>query len=103
MKIWFAEQDVIDAACVYVAETYQVPIERLNAELRYDEGIGIRGTVEDREHSRLFDLSERDLVDGAVLYLSNYHSFDPRRLTVELQFDENEGVTAVVEKVEVSG
>jgi hypothetical protein len=99
MKIWFAEQDVIDAACVFVAETYRVPIERLQAELRYEEGSGIRGTAELREEHRLFDLSEQDLIDGAALYLSLYHNFDPQRLSVELMFDESEGVTAVAEKL----
>lgn len=99
MKIWFSEQDVIDAACVFVAETYRVPIERLQAELRYDEGSGIRGTVEQIGQPRVFDLSEQDLIDGAALYLSSYHAFDPHRLTVELQFDESEGVTAVAEKL----
>lgn len=98
MKIWFAEQDVIDAACVYVAETHRIPIERLQAELRYEEGTGIRGTVEERDHQRTFELSEQDLIDGAAMYLSSYHSFDPYQLTVELMFDESDGVTAVAEK-----
>lgn len=97
MKIVFSERDVIDAACVFVARTYREPIERLEAELRFDEAEGIRGTVEAGGRARSYDLSEQDLIDGAALYLAEYHAFDPHRLTVELMFDESEGITAVAE------
>lgn len=97
MKIVFSEQDVIDAACVFVARTYREPLERLEAELRYEEETGIRGTVETGGERRIYDLSEQDLIDGAAMYLAEYHAFDPQRLSVELLFDESEGVTAVAE------
>jgi hypothetical protein len=100
VKIWFAEQDVIDAACVYAADTYDVPIDRLQAELRYEEAGGIRATVELSGERRLFDLSEQDLIDGVALYLATYHAFDPQRLSVELAFDESEGITAAAEKLQ---
>lgn len=98
MKIVFSEQDLIDAACVFVANTYREPIDRLTAELRYDESEGIRGTVESGAERRIYDLSEQDLIDGAAMYLSQYHAlFDPQRLKVELQFNEGEGMQAVAE------
>ncbi|MFC0213046.1 DUF2653 family protein [Paenibacillus chartarius] len=93
----FDEPDVIDAACVYVAQTYRVPIERLQAELRYEEAFGIRGTVELAGERRMFDLSEQDLIDGAAMYLASYHAFDPHQLSVELLFNEEEGITAVAQ------
>lgn len=99
MKVLFNEQDMIDAACVFVADKYREPIERLQADLHYEEDEGIRGTVEIVNQARIYDLSEQDLVDGAAMYLASYHAFDPHRLTVELLFDETEGVTAVVEKM----
>jgi hypothetical protein len=99
MKIWFNEQDVIDAACVFVADRYNEPIDRIQAELRLEEGKGIFATASVRDNGRTYELSEQDLIDGTAIYLAEYHNFDPNRLSVELLFEEETGITAVIEKL----
>jgi hypothetical protein len=43
-------------------------------------------------------LSEQDIIDAAAIYLDEYHNFDPIQLSIELKYEEEKGVSAVIDK-----
>jgi hypothetical protein len=97
MKLLFNEQDLIDSACVFVAIEYNEEIQDIEGMLHYDEEKGISAATTVRKDRKTYTLSEKDLIDAAAVYLNEYHNFDPDRLLIELTFEEDEGISAVIE------
>lgn len=82
----------------FAASRFNVNIQDTKAELNYEEGKGISAEVTVQNAQYTHTLSEQDLIDGCAMYLSEYHNFDPHRLTVELAFEEEKkGISAVIE------
>jgi hypothetical protein len=98
MKLWFEEQDVIDAACVFLANRYRMRPEDFDVNLRFNPSEGFSANAIARGGWRMreeqYYLSEQDLIDGIALYLADFHNFDPRRLEIDLTFSEREGFGA---------
>ncbi|BCJ87102.1 DUF2653 family protein [Effusibacillus dendaii] len=99
MKILFDEQDLIDSVCVLTAMRHNRPVESLQAELFYEEQKGFSALVTAQNGLYRYDLTEQDLIDSVAVYLSEYHQFDPQKLTVELLFEENNGFSAYVNRM----
>jgi hypothetical protein len=98
MKILFNEQDLIDSACVFIADKYNEDIEYLEAELYYEAGRGISATTTLKNDHKTYRLTEEELIDASAVYLDLHHNFEPNDLSIELLFDEKEGISAMIEK-----
>jgi hypothetical protein len=98
MKIRFEEQDIVDSACVILANRYRRRPEDFDVNLRFNtsEGFSANAMANGgwRAREEQYYLSEQDLVDGVALYLAEFHNFDPRRLDINLLFSEVEGFAA---------
>ncbi|WP_240418583.1 DUF2653 family protein [Paenibacillus periandrae] len=99
MKIIFNEQDLIDSTCVFGAITYHEVIENIQAELHHEEGKGITATLHTSNNQKNYQLSEQDIIDGAALYLEEYHHFDPNQLVIQLFYEEETGFAAEIENL----
>jgi hypothetical protein len=97
MQLLFNEQDLIDSACVFVANKYNEEIQDIEAELYHEEEKGISAATTVRNDDKTYLLSEKDLIDAAAVYLNEHHNFDPDRLLIELIFEEKDGISAVIE------
>jgi magnesium-transporting ATPase (P-type) len=97
MQLLFNEQDLIDSACVFVANQYNEEIQHIEAELHHDEEKGFSAAAAVRNEHKSYQLSEKELIDAAAVYMKEYHNFDPDRLLIELIFEENDGISAVIE------
>jgi hypothetical protein len=98
MEILFNEQDLIDSACVFIADKYNEDIEHLEAELYYEAGSGISATTTLKNDHKTYKLTEEELIDALAVYLDLHHNFEPSDLTIELLFDEDIGISAKIEK-----
>ncbi|MBX6352124.1 MAG: DUF2653 family protein [Thermoflavifilum sp.] len=92
MRIWFEEQDVIDACCVFVARQHRVRPEQVEVDLQFQEGSGFAADA--RFGFRHAYLTEQDIVDAIAVYLAEYHQFIPDRLQVDLQYNPEFGIGA---------
>lgn len=97
MKLFFEEQDLIDAVCVYTASKNRLQPENVQAELLFEEQRGFSAEATSGNGMLHYHLSEQDLIDAVAVYLSEYHRFDPIRLKVELFFEPAKGFWAIIE------
>lgn len=97
MKIIFNEQDLIDSTCVFGSSTYNEVIEDIQAELHHEDGKGITATLHALKSQKTYQLSEQDIIDGAAIYLEEYHHFDPNQLVIQLFYEEGTGFSAEIE------
>ncbi|WP_379970631.1 DUF2653 family protein [Ectobacillus sp. sgz5001026] len=92
MKLYFEEQDVIDAVCVYEASLHSYRPEQIDVDLQFDQERKFHASA--RLPYRTVDLNEQDLIDAIAVYLRDYHNFIPDRLSIDLQFEQSTGVSA---------
>jgi hypothetical protein len=102
MKILFNEQDLIDSACVFVANRYNEDIRDIQAELHHEQEKGISAVTTVKNDRKTYTLSEQDIIDATAIYLDEYHNFDPIQLSIELLYEEDKGISAVIDKREES-
>jgi hypothetical protein len=100
MKILFNEQDLIDSACVFTSNRYNEDIEDIEAELFQQEDKGISAVTTIKNDRKTYSLSEQDLIDAIAIYLDEYYNFDPTQLSIELIYEEDKGISAVIDKRE---
>ncbi len=94
MRIYFSEQDVVDACSVYLAHHHHRRPEDVQVDLQADE---IRGfSAEAKVGFRTVLMTEQEMIDGIALYLSEYHGFNPRELRIDLQFEDGQGIGAQI-------
>jgi hypothetical protein len=98
MKLLFNEEDLTDSVCVFAALQYDKDLEQIEAELFHDteKGFSAAASVDNGQYK--YPLSEQDIIDGVAIYLRDYHNFDPKRLVIELFFDEGQGYSAEIEQ-----
>lgn len=92
MKLYFEEQDVIDAVCVYEASLHSYRPEQIDVDLQFNQEQKFHASA--RLPYRTVELNEQDLIDAIAVYLRDYHNFMPDRLRIDLQFDQATGITA---------
>jgi hypothetical protein len=98
MKIIFNEQNLIDSACVFIANRYNEDIKDIQVELHYEEEKGISAVTSVNNDRRTYTLSEQDIIDATAIYLEEYHNFDPIQPSIELVYEEDKGISAVIDK-----
>ncbi|MCL6444972.1 MAG: YxcD family protein [Alicyclobacillus sp.] len=96
MRIFLDEQDVIDACCVYLADTNGRSPHDVEVDLQYREGEGVSASARFRFGWTQHRLSEQDIRDAVIFYLAQYHNFIPEQLMVNMQFNPQTGVAAEV-------
>lgn len=94
MKLYFHEQDVIDAVCVYEASFHAYRPEQVEVDLQFHPDRGFHASA--RLPYRTVELHEQDMIDAIAIYLRDYHNFIPERLRIDLQFQEQTGITAEI-------
>jgi hypothetical protein len=97
MQIIFNEQDLIDSACVFIANRYNEDIQDIEAELYQEDEKGISAVTTIKNDRKTYTLSEQDIIDAAAIYLDEYHNFDPIQLSIELKYAEDKGISAVID------
>lgn len=98
MKLFFTEQDLIDAVCVFSAQRWNKEPQQIEAELFVEEEKGFSAIASVQNGLYKYPLTEQDLIDSVAVYLRDYHNFDPNRLFIELLFDEAKGFSAAIEQ-----
>ncbi|NHM30175.1 DUF2653 family protein [Neobacillus terrae] len=95
MELFLNEQDVVDSVCVYAAYRDRTEPQYVEADLRYDENLGISAAAR-AEGSVERHLNEHDVVDAIAEYLQEYHNFIAANLLVELLYNPEKGIHASV-------
>ncbi|MBP0726672.1 DUF2653 family protein [Bacillus sp. RG28] len=90
MILLLNEQEIIDGVCVFVANKYDVEPQDVNLqELSYNKSVGFTANATFRGHYNADTLDTEDISEGIVLFLEEFHSFNPDVMTVELKFHKN--------------
>ncbi|MGG0185913.1 DUF2653 family protein [Bacillus rhizoplanae] len=95
MKIYFIEQDIVDAVCVHAAAIHAYRPEQIDVDLQFHPNRGFGASA--RLPYRTVELGEQELIDVIAFYLREYHNFIPESLRIDLQFHEQTGFAADVE------
>ncbi|MDQ0202233.1 DUF2653 family protein [Neobacillus ginsengisoli] len=97
MKLLFNEQDVIDACCVIAAQRINGKPEEIDVDLQFNPTTGFEANARDMNRGfQTIHLTEQNIIDGIIVYLSDYHNFIPERLKVNLEFNKGTGIEAVI-------
>ncbi|MDP4104213.1 MAG: DUF2653 family protein [Bacillota bacterium] len=97
MKLLLNEQDVVDACCVYAAQRINGNPEDVDVDLQFNPTNGFAANARDmRRGFQTIYLSELNIIDGVAMYLTDYHNFIPEKLKINLQFNKETGIEAVV-------
>jgi hypothetical protein len=84
------EQEIIDGVCVYVANRHDVEPQDVDVkELSYNKSVGFTANATFRGHYNADTLDTEDISEGIVMFLEDFHSFNPDVMTVELKFHKN--------------
>jgi hypothetical protein len=94
MKLYFSEQDIIDACCVFAAYKQHGHPEQFEVDLQFNREHGFSADV--RSHFSHIWFQQQDIIDSIAFYLAEYHNFIPEHLRVDLVFVEGEGIEAEV-------
>jgi hypothetical protein len=101
MKLLFNEQDVIDACCVFAAQRIDGHPEDVDVDLQFNPATGFAANARDvRRGFQTIYLTEQNIIDGIAVYLADYHNFIPENLKVDLQFNKETGIEAVIVSVQ---
>ncbi|OUB26300.1 hypothetical protein BK708_14350 [Bacillus thuringiensis serovar yunnanensis] len=92
MKIFFTEQEVVDAVCVHAAAIHAYRPEQIDVDLQFHPKKGFSANA--RLPYRTVELVEQELIDAITFYLREYHNFIPESLRIDLQFHEQTGFSA---------
>lgn len=97
MKVLFNEQDVIDACCVFAAQRINGYPEDIDVDLQFNPTTGFGADARDLQRGfHNIHLTEQNIIDGIALYLADYHNFIPENLKINLQFNQETGIEAVI-------
>lgn len=97
MKLFFNEQDVIDACCVFAAQRINGNPEDVDVDLQFNPTTGFEASARDmRRGFETIHLTEQNIIDGIAVYLADYHNFIPEQLKINLQFNKGTGIEAVI-------
>ncbi|NEU31778.1 YxcD family protein [bacterium LRH843] len=92
-KLTISEQDIINAACVYVARKKQVKPEEVEVELMYDDkyGFSAEAFVDGRQQI----LITANLIEALRIWLEEFLNRDPYA-GINLVLDDEEGIIAEI-------
>lgn len=93
MHIFFNEQDIANAVCVFVADLERTQPENVEIEFQFDEEEGVRCIA--KTH-RDFFYGEQQIADSIGFFLEEFHNFESHSMEILLGFDEDNGVTSQI-------
>ncbi|MEH7401353.1 MULTISPECIES: DUF2653 family protein [Bacillaceae] len=94
MKIYFDEQDVANAICVYVADLEGIRPESVQIEFQFDEDDGVSCQVSANYRNVLY--YEQQISDAIGFYLEEIHRFSSYAMEIIIGFDEEDGITSEI-------
>jgi hypothetical protein len=92
-RLILAEQEIINAVCVYISRKKQVKPEDVEVELMYDDDYGF--SAEAFVDGRKQVLITGNLIEALRLWLDEFLNRDPYA-GIELVLDDEEGIIAVI-------
>ncbi|MCZ2256948.1 YxcD family protein [Sporosarcina sp. G11-34] len=93
-KLIISEQDIINAICVYHSRKKYVTPEDVEVELIYDddEGFSAEALVNGQQQI----LITADIIAALRIWIDEYLNIDPFAASIKLQFNNEEGIIAVI-------
>ncbi|WP_442598743.1 YxcD family protein [Neobacillus sp. D3-1R] len=92
-KLIIAEQDIINAICVYISRKKQITPQEVEVELMYDDDYGFSAEVYVAERKQV--LINLNIIEALRLWLDEFLNRDPYA-GIELVLDDEEGIIAVI-------
>ena len=96
-KLMIPEQDIINAICLYYARKKYVLPEDVEAELFYDDEEAQPFSAEASVNGQQQVFMTSDIIAALRLWIEEYLNRDPFATSIELQFDEKEGIVAAID------
>ncbi|RXT13802.1 YxcD family protein [Ammoniphilus sp. CFH 90114] len=90
--IKLAEQDIVNAICLYIADKKQVNPQDVEVELMWDEQYGFSAEVFALQRQQV--LIEANMIEAIRFWLHDQMKKDPFGAALELMLSEEEGITA---------
>lgn len=90
------EQDLANAVCLLVAEERQITPEQVEVELVYDDEEKEPFFAEAYVNGVMSTIPMVEVITAIRLWIDRYLQQDALAAGIDLQFDENEGIYAVV-------
>lgn len=94
-KIVVAEQDIINALCLYIADKKQVTPHQVEIELMFDDDYGF--SAESYVHGRKQILITANIIEALRSWLYSEMGIDPFAARIQLVLDDDQGIIAIVE------
>ncbi|PEL11137.1 hypothetical protein CN601_10270 [Bacillus sp. AFS017336] len=94
VKIFFDEQDVANAICVYAADLEGIPPENVQIEFQFNEDDGVCCEVSANHRNLIY--FEQQISDAIGFYLDEIHHFSSHSMEIIIGFDEEAGITSDV-------
>ncbi len=95
-KLKVSEQDIINAICLYMADSKQLSPEDIEVELMFDdEAYGFSAEV--FFHGRSQIIAHRDMIEALRFWISHEMQGNPHA-GIELVLDDEEGIIAFISR-----
>ncbi|WP_088071593.1 DUF2653 family protein [Gottfriedia luciferensis] len=94
MKIYFDEQDVANAICVFVADLEQIRPENVQIEFQFNEDEGVSCQVVANHQNFMY--GEQQISDAIGFYLDEIHRFSSYAMEIIIGFDDEEGISGEI-------
>ena len=92
-KLKLSEQDIVNAICLHSAHKRQVNPNEISVELLWDEDYGFSAEIQDSKQRKQI-LIQANIIEAIRFWLENELQRDPFAARLELQLDDEEGITA---------
>ena len=92
-ELVLAEQDIINATCIYIARKRQVKPEDVEVELMFDDDYGFSAEVFVNDRKQV--LTHGNLIEALRLWLEEFLNRDPYA-GIQLVLDDDEGIIALI-------
>ncbi len=92
-ELVLAEQDIINAICVYISRKRQVKPEDVEVELMFDDDYGFSAEVFVNDRKQV--LTHANLIEALRLWLEEFLNRDPFA-GIQLVLDDDEGIIALI-------
>lgn len=92
-ELVLAEQDIINATCIYIARKRQVKPEDVEVELMFDDDYGFSAEVFVNDRKQV--LTHGNLIEALRLWLEEFLNRDPYA-GIQLVLDDDEGIIAMI-------
>ncbi|MBD7944198.1 MULTISPECIES: DUF2653 family protein [Psychrobacillus] len=93
-KLVIPEQNIINAICVHFGRKFNTTPEEVEVELIFDDEVGF--SAEAYINNQQHNLSTLDIIESLRQTMREFLNLDPITTGIELVFDEEEGIIAIV-------